>query len=361
MFNRRYNYLLRILRRPDAGDGSDLGGAPEVDTTPADTGLTVGEASAPTNLLEAMSQGMASASDGGQPRDELGRFAAKAAEAAAAEGAQATPAAPVEPAKAALQPEQPQIPEDPTAMPDGLTPKAQERFQKLANTNRELTEWRERIEPQFTAIQQTFQEHGVSREQFDQAVQVIGLINRGDYNGALQMIQQEMQNLAMLTGQSVQVDPLAQHPDLRAAVDGFQMPQEHALELARRRAAEAAQTQRQEAERQQQETQQQAQRAVSNAQQQIDQFCRQMQTSDVDYAAVETELLAAIKEGLLEGVPPAQWAPMVQRQYQLIKKVAASQRTVAPATAVLRPTGTPTPAQAPSSAFEAMWGHSPRA
>lgn len=363
-------FLLHKLCRPVDGEGSDLGGAPspapdagtESAPTPTtsepapspESGAVVGDVSKPTTMLEAMS---AAIDPGAQPRDPMGRFAPKSGE-PGAPAAQGQPAALGADGKPIEKPAQPATAEDITAMPEGLTPKAQERFQKLANSNKELTEWRAQAEPLARAgeyVQEAFQTNQVQPEQFETFLKFVGALNKGDLATAQQVIQAEMQAIAQLTGQEFSIDPLTQHPDLLEAVNGFQMTRQAAQETARYRFAENA---RQQAANQQQEAQQSqraAQQAVGQAQQQIDQFCKQMQTSDLDYAKVEPMLLDAIKGGLLEGIPPQQWGAMVQRQYQMIKKVAASQRTLEPATQVLRPTGVPSPGQAPKNMMEAMF------
>lgn len=366
------HYLRRTFRRhllcKPAEDGSDLGGAPDTSTstvvdTPADTGAVVADTSGPTSMLEAMSSALEPAAGGldaaGQPRDPLGRFAPKNAD-----GTPVTPAvdaagkpasAPGAPAAPGATP--PVVPpvEDLTAMPEGLTPKAQERFQKLANANKEHAEWRAQVEPQINYIQETFQSNGIQREQFQTFVEFAGALNRGDVATAQRIMQTEMQNLALLTGQPLTADPLASHPDLREAVDGFEITEARALEMARFRTQQAQQQAQAQQHQQAQQTQQQAQQKVQQAEQQIDQLMTQLQSSDIDYPSVMPHLEQAIKDGLLAGVDPSQWAPKLQAQYQLIKKVAGSQRTVQPATPVLRPTGVAAPGQQPKSMLDAMF------
>lgn len=373
MHHLRRTFRRHLLCKP-AEDGSDLGGAPDTSTstatvtdTPVDTGAVVADVSKPTTMLEAMTSAIEPAAGGldaaGQPRDPLGRFAPKNADGtpatppvdAAAKTGAAPAAAPAAPG--AVPPAAPAA-DDLTAMPEGLTPKAQERFQKLANANRELSEWRAQVEPQVNAgqyVQETFQTNGIKREQFETFVEFAGALNRGDLATVQRIMEAEMQNIALLTGQPLTADPLASHPDLREAVNGFQMTEAHALETARYRTQQAQQQAQAQQHQQAQQTQQQAQQEVQRAEQQIDQLMNQLQSNDIDYAAVMPHLEQAIKDGLLTGVKPHQWASKLQVQYQLIKKVAGSQRTVQPATPVLRPTGVAAPGQQPKSMLDAMF------
>ncbi|HET8870426.1 MAG TPA: hypothetical protein VFM48_08275 [Aquabacterium sp.] len=369
MLIRRFNYLARIFRRPDAGDGSDLGGAPAADSAPAPAPAPATEPAAPaaapapaapTTMLEAMSAAIAPApvpaADGSQPRDNLGRFAPKTP----AEQAQADQAVAAAAANGTAQPavDQSATPadEDPLKMPEGLGEKAQARFQQLANTVKEQTAWREEVEPQLNYIKETFHSNGISQEQFQTAVDFIGALNRGDVQKATTILQAQMQELALITGQPLQADPLANYQDLRDAVDNLQITEAHAIELARARMQTQAVTQSTQRQQQAQQTQQQERQVVTAAQNEIDAFCKQMMTSDINYAAIEPQLLQSIKDGLLEGIPPTRWSALIKHEYQLIKKVAGQQRTVDPATPIMRPTNTPSPAEKPRTMMEAMFG-----
>lgn len=362
------------LKPEDGGEGSGGGSAvldapaPAADVAPAaDSSPAATDAPAePQSMLEAIEAHWAN-----QPRNERGQFAQKDANgqpiAPGAPGAQANPADAQKPAvdPAAPKAVDPNAPkpgdkpaeEDLTQMPDGLTPKAQERFQKLANTNRELTQWRQEVEPQISYIQETFKSNGVTREQFDKAIAFIGAVNRQDLEAAQQIIGEEFSALSLLAGKPLQSpDPLAQFPDLRQEVDGLQITEARAIELARSRHIQGVQQQRaqqtQQAEQQTQEQQQQFNAGLSA----VDNFCKRMQGSDLDYASIENHLLPVIPQ-LIQGVHPSRWASVVEAQYKLIKGVAGSsrQQTQAPQQ-VLRPTGSASPAAVPKSAYEAMFG-----
>lgn len=363
----RRNLLSRIYRNsdPDADSG---GGGSVVDTTPQPNPSAVDAGAAPEQaqpgtMLEAMfgqkpaepteaeaQEAAAAGKTVQQLRDEKGRFAGKVT---------------TDP----TQPEavKPPVKTDPTQMPEGLTPKAQERFQALANTNKELTarvsEW-EPIVQSAQALQQTFHENGIRREQFEQAMQVVGLMNRGDLRGALAALDEQRRLISLHLGQPLPgADALADHPDLRAEVDNLQITEQRALEIARSRLQQSqwqqqSQRQQQENQQHQQEQQrlQQEHQARNDSMLAVDRFCKQMQTSDLDYARIEPILLKQIEDGLLEGVPFAARPALVQKTYALIKQTAASSRTAGQSTAVLRPTGGESPRQAPKTMHEAMWG-----
>ncbi len=289
------------------------------------------------------------------PRDPQGKFVPKTA-------ADTTPAAPqAKPVEKA-----PEVKPDDLAMPDGLSAKAQQRFQALANevkTLREsaapvqkLTEELDMTKRQVEYVKTTFHEHGIRPEQFEQAASVIGMLNRGDLAGAQKVLENQLQQISLMTGKPVgQIDALANFPDLREAVDGLQITEQHALELARARAQRFAgerQAQQEQQARQQTQAEQQSVQAATKA---VDDFCKKMQASDVDYQAVEEQLLPEIPN-LLRGVPPAQWKGLVETQYRLLKSAAGRFRQTATPSNALRPTGQASPGQAPRTMQEAMWG-----
>lgn len=368
--------ILRLLRRfvlmsaVEDGGGGGVATPDVVDSADDSAGSeqvveqvssTPGEAAKPATMLEAISQGL-DAGEAGQPRDDKGRFAPKAGEQQPTVAA--TPATPAKPAVDPTKPAQPAVikPEadDPLAMPDGLQPKAQQRFQKLVETNKELSTRAEQAEQQVSYIRETFQQHGVRREQFEQAASFIGAVNSGNLEQALQILDAQRREIAIALGKPLPgVDALSEHPDLRQRVDQLQMDEASAIELARSRRADAIARQNAESQQQQRQQAEQQQQAVQTGLQDIDGFCKQMQSTDLDYAVIEEQLLPEI-QNLIRGVPPQAWKQTIETQYRLLKQAATRMRsTLAPSGGgtVLRPTGVASPAARPGSTYEAMWGH----
>lgn len=350
-----------IITAPPAENADLSNGGTGADTTAASTVTDT----KPASMLDAMFPKKAETAEEKaaaeqRERDEKGRFAAKAPTDPNAPPVDPTKKPPVDPA-------------DLTKMPDGLTPKAQERFQALANTNKELTGKLEAVSSlvggnldavapmlqSVQALQQTFQEHGVKREQFEQGMQVIGMINRGDLESAQKVLEEQLRLISLATGKPLgTVDALADFPDLRERVDSLQLSETDAIELARNRMAQRQQQTQQTQQREQQEQQQATQQSIQQGQIAVDKFCKAQMSNDLDYAKIEPILLKEIKDGLLQGVPPEAWAGIVQKTYKLIKETSAMTRTQTQTTTVLRPNGGESPAAKPKSAFEAMWGKS---
>lgn len=351
--------MLRFLMRPFLMSAVDeTGGGGGVVETPAAPVVAEPAAvtpAAPATMLDAMFPAEAApaageaAADAGRARDASGRFIKTEAEKAADVAAAAQPK-PVEPAK-------PPTGEDLRKVPDGLSAGASQRFQALANANKEYEAKIDSLSRQTSYIQETFGEHGVTQPQFEQAVGFIGMVNKGDFDGAEKFLLGQLQQLSLVTGRPMPgVDALQTFPDLRAEVDAGQMSEARALEVARLRTGQQAVQSRTQAEQQQQQAAQQDRQAAETGLKAVDDFCKSMQESDLDYAAVEERLVPLMKD-LLEGVPPQHWAAKVQHQYKLIKQLAGGNRPQAPSTPsnILRPTGATAPKAEPKTMFDAMW------
>lgn len=254
--------------------------------------------------------------------------------------------------------QKPADPEDLTKMPEGLAPKAQERFQKLANENKEVKAELENMRSQIQPFYESLTANKVTGEQFTMATTYIGLVNKGDLRGALELMDRERAQLALYLGEPVAgVDALQEFPDLRQAVDQFQIDERHALELAKQRKTTAVTQQRQQQQQEQQMQRQQQEEAWNAGVLDIDNWSKDMAAKDLDYPHVEKLLLQRI-ERITQTQPPKQWRQAVQDAYDLIKAGAGTIRAAAPAAApVLRPTGAGSPATKPKTMAEAMWGN----
>ncbi len=377
-FRQRYPYLKPTDEFEGGGGVSELeqdvdqGGdaAPAVPSTPEPD----------SSIFDAVAQAMETPEQkADRARDPLGRFAKTEAEAAAALVAKAPAVAPVPGAKPAVpgtpaavaakdQAAKPTL-EELTQMPEGLKPVAAQRFQQLANSIKEVTQERDTVvqerdsyKGQVEYVKEIFQSNGVKPEQFDQATAVIGMMNKGDLDGALRVLDQQREMIALALGRPLPgVDPLSQHQDLRQAVDGYQITEERALEIARHRAIEDQRqnadhqaAQRRQSEQQAQQQQQAAQQEHQQGARAVDDFCKRMAARDLDYPAIEEKLLPHLT-AILKGVPPSQWVAVVDAQYKTIKQVAGQYRRSTPSTgATLRATGHESPGSAPTSALDAV-------
>lgn len=372
------SFLLPILSFPVVEEGGGGGSPVMPPAQPSDASTVVADAAPaaapavntpappPRTMLDAINDRFDPEKTDlatGQPRDPLGRFAHKnpdgtpvAAPVVAAPVAGA-PAAPVAPAVPAA-PKAPPTLAELTQMPEGLAPKSQERFQQLANGLKEREAERDEARNQVAYVRETFQTHGIKQEQFEQAAQIMGAMNRGDWQGALQALDEQRRQISLIIGQPLPgVDALAQFPDLRQAVDNLQVTEAHAIELARARTQQLAGQQQQQQAQRAQQTQAQEQQAVQAATGEVDAFCKHLASTDMDYPVIEAQLLPAIKD-ILAGLPPNRWKTAIETQYSLLKRMASTVRgasPVAPAP-ILRPTGQGSPSSQPRTMYEAMFG-----
>lgn len=255
----------------------------------------------------------------------------------------------------------PDTPEELTKMPEGLSRPAQDRFQKLANTNKELTQRYESVVEAVEPFKQALQENGVRKDQFEQAAGIVGMFNRGDFQGALKALDEQRRFLSIAMGKPLAgVDALEEHPDLRGRVDNGEIHEIDAIELARGRIIQRG-TQQQNQQRQQQQFERQEQQRLQQRQQldqqaglkAVDAFSAEMKATDLDFSAIEAKLLPVLPQ-LLAGVPPSQYVTKIKSLYTLVKQNSAPSRSSG--STALRPTGTASPATAPKSMYDAMFG-----
>lgn len=294
----------------------------------------------------------------------------------AAEDAPAAPEdAPAEPAKDEPKAEAKDAPkdeakdedEDLLTPPEGLKGRSQERFQKLANKNRELasaveetTRERDQYREQWTALQEVIADAKMEQPQFEVAVDYIKRLNHGDLKGALEVIEAERKALILQLGEDVAaVDPLDDFPDLKGQVEALELSRKAALELAKHRSVEQVTRERHAERSTQQAVQTDFAAQRDGALTAIDRFIAVKQKSDLDFPRKEKILTAKIVQWC-QGLPPAAWPAQVERMYELIGEAAP----VAPSSEPrpLRSGGPGSGARpAPRTAFEAMWGHAPQA
>jgi hypothetical protein len=269
----------------------------------------------------------------------------------------------VDPKAAAPKPdakpgEQPKVDDDLT-MPEGLTPKSQQRFQKLANTVKELTAYREQAEPMVQAameVQQILQENGVVQEQFERTMSYVGAFNRGDLREALRILDEEREAIAAMAGVELPgVDLLRHYPDLQQAVQQGQITRQHAAELASARRMEYERHVANEQTSSQQQQQQADQRARQEALAAIDKFLVSKK-GDLNFEARSRALEGAIVRAC-QGLPPSVWPTVVAELYEAAGQMLPMASSPASTPAPLRPTGNANGARPrPTSMVDAIGG-----
>ena len=309
--------LFSRLQAP-ADDGADLGGSDSGADTTAQDGAEAADDGAgdederqpAPSQLESMLDSM---TDGSAPADASGQQD-KPDDAAKPNGQE--------------QPASNEKPDDDAEFLASLkSERSRNRFQALKQQATEAEARYKDIEEQVTSLQRSISDAGMDANQFAQTIQFAQLSNSqnpADLRVARDMLQQQMQAISLRLGEEIPaVDPLAQFPDLKQAVDSFELSKEKAHELARLRHQQAQQQAAMQA--QQQSSQQQAmyQQTVQQASKSMDAYL-QSRASEVDHAAKMKALHEhfadpARMQQFVATHEPHQWAQAVAWMYDSIK------------------------------------------
>ena len=345
--------LFARLQNIETG-GEGMAGGGEIDDSgvmdTADDGAEIvqieaSEPEGPQSMFEAIEQGLKpKASEGEEDkaaadraRDELGRFAKQDEKPAGEQKPEAE-----KPAEA-----------DEFAMPEGLSAKAQERFQTLVSRVKEREQALEAVTRDVEDFRAVINESRATPQDFSQALDYIRMVNTGDLQGALRVIDAQRQQIALALGQPLPgADPLQSFPDLRQRVDAYQMDEATAIELARTRQMQQRQAEMQRQQQQTMQSQQAMHTERANAVAQIDQLGAQWAKSDPDYAAKEEIILKQLPQ-IAANFPPAMWAQQVRILYDTVSAVPrpSPQRTAPPP---LRSSGQTAGNRQPSNMLEAL-------
>lgn len=323
-------YMDEMSSDGGAGGGGDSGGSsgsdqPLSSSTPSTTAPAPASEPSdgePKTMLEAISQSLESKSgkEEGGPGEAGPKAEAKDQKPGEQQG------------KAGEQGEQ---------MPEGLSPRAQERFRELsskvkeyATQNQELTlrvqQFEQNATPLINSVQQFFDTTGATPQQMNTVAAYLTAVNNGDLQTEANMLIDRLREIQLQTGQQINVgehaDPLSQFPDLAEAVAGYQITREHALEIARGRAMQA--------ESRQQQEQQQARDAETGqwistkaaAINSLREWEQGMASKDPDYAAIAPMVMGnkdALK-WIVENTPPQTWHQHMTMLYNQAKAVRSS-------------------------------------
>ena len=259
----------------------------------------------------------------------------------------------------------PEEPEDEYAAPEGLSEKANVRFQKLANENKQYKSFGSVDQLQnMQADAQTLDtfrgriaDCGMQPTELDAVFEYTKAVKSGNWQTVERYLQDQLYQFQVLTGKRLNVDPLQAFPDLRGDVDDMTMSEQHALEIARARTLGNMQNQQQQAQAQQQQMlqQQQAQeqQVTDAALQQIEQLTLGWMASDVLWAERQP-LLKNYLEKTLGNQPPHTWAAGLQAYYDALSTQSVN-RTRSPN--ALRPNamGAQSAGKEPASMADALW------
>lgn len=256
----------------------------------------------------------------------------------------------VKPEVKAIEEKKPESPEDLYKMPEGLQPKSQERFTKLVESNQqkdaEISQMREGS--QWIAQNFTQDEQGI--QDLIGFAEYRNALKSGNFQAAGQLLQAQIQQFTLLTGQPLQANPLQGFDDLQQRVESFELDEADALEIARFRKQQAMAQSQQQQQMQEQHQQAQYKQVIDDSVNKVTQMVEQWKKTDIDYAAKE-KIIAEKLPSMMKNFHPSQIPYQVQMLYEALSSVAPTrQQSVTP----LRGNGISAGKAAPKSSLEAM-------
>ena len=229
--------------------------------------------------------------------------------------------------------EKPAVAEDDIyRMPEGLQAKSQERFRALAEKSKSLSAQIQERDGQISQMREATewlrQEVFTDDDAPSDLVQFASYrkaLKSGDFETAGRLLQAQAQQLALASGKPISVDPLADFSDLRQRVDGMELAESDAIELARSRKQQAEQQQyserRQQSAQQQEEYRHQAEAAV----QQVDAMCAGWKAKDIDWPAKEKILMEQMPQ-IMQSYPPHMIPAQIRLVYESVSRVMPAQQ-----------------------------------
>ena len=249
------------------------------------------------------------------------------------------------------EPQKP-VEDDPYKMPEGLQEKSQQRFSKLVEMNQQKDAQIQQLQPVHNWINDNFGKQQGGYEALQQFADYFGAINTGDYQKAGQILQAQLQQYTLLTGQQLQISPLADFPELQQQVDNFEIAEQTALEIARYRKQEAMLSQQQQQGQIQAQQQQQFEQEVNQAEQQILGMINEWKAADIDFPAKEKAIADFL--GGLQGVRPSAVPNLIKRYYASLGAITQATQKPTQSQQPLRATGKGAGNAVPKNSLEAI-------
>jgi hypothetical protein len=152
---------------------------------------------------------------------------------------------------------------------------------------------------------------------------------------------------------TIQASVLDDFPDLQRQVDGLEITEQAALELARSRRIQERASRESQQLRREQEFSAAHQQAIQQSVESVKQMQANWEQTDPDFKALLPHLQAQM-EDVARNFPPDQWPRVIEMQYRSLKAALAGQAQRSAAPAPLRGTGHTVGRPAPSNPTEAV-------
>ena len=203
-------------------------------------------------------------------------------------------------------------------MPEGLKPKAEERFQSLVNDNKEKAAYIEQANEALENMQEAVKHSGLDAESFGHLIDFARMANSNDPQDrkeAFKLIKSEYQRQAQFLGEKVDgVDPLKDFPDLRSRVEDYELSEDDALKIANAERLMAQQKEASQRSNQEAEKQKEMSAEKENALSEVGVFMNSMKKADIDFESKNSKLMGMV-EDIRNGYPANQWPSVVKHLY----------------------------------------------
>lgn len=252
----------------------------------------------------------------------------------------------------AIDPEPEQAnPENEDEPPEGISKKAQERFRNLTHRLKEKDSELATVKSDLEGIRAVMKDTGANAEDFGKMFDYMKCLSKGDMESVGRILADQVRQYKMMTGKSIDVDPLEQFPDLRQRVDGYQMDENTALEIARQRTIDQQRQRIDSENHSRQQSMNQAVQMKNQALSRIDMLSSEWAKRDPDYRMKEDIILKQIPI-IAQRFHPSQWPQQVEILYQTLSDMPVQKPTNTPSP--LRPSGQQGAVKQPGSMLEAL-------
>ena len=219
---------------------------------------------------------------------------------------------------------------DDTAVIEGLKPKAQERFKYWIDRAKNIEQEYNSMVEGNTQLGEIIQNSTTNPQQLGWALEIFKGLNSGDYNVALNSLKamdqfsDQVAKTLGVHGQNNEKASYGDFEDLSQAVENLEMSEDWANKLASQRVSQnsmnQAQVQFREQASQQQEYLRNHETQKETAFQQIETWEQDLTEKDPDYSLKKDIMIEMGTKLAQSDVPPDQWLPVLQNQYNMISR-----------------------------------------
>lgn len=237
-----------------------------------------------------------------------------------------------EPAAEAAKPDPAAITEDDLKPLEGAKAKTQERFQKVTEGYKAEKERADKLNEEVSRYKESFD--SLRQLGFTDEAAATDLVEFSAYRNVLasgdaakfqEIISAQVKQFQDLHGKPIQVSGsiLSDHADLQAKVEGLELDEATAIEVARTRNLQARAARESQRQQEQYGEQAKTQEAIQAGASAVAALENEWRNSDADFPVI----LPLLKEQLpviAQTFPPSQWEAQFKLQYQVIKKALAT-------------------------------------